>query len=181
MEKRRKSRAIETWSEGKSSSGTHCREQAELLHFYPMDEQEGATTEYLSSLVASLQHIRRRIRERTEESGKWRQRIELAASQGRSDLTEAARARLQEAEDHLQELRREEAERVSEAKELRAEMLAPGSGIDPALQTSSLLRALDAFISGDDTGEQEQNRREQALRDAEEELERLKSEEQSEL
>jgi hypothetical protein len=151
-----------------------------MLHFSPMDEQEGATTEYLSSLVASLQHIRKRIRERTEESEKWSERIELAVSQGREDLADAARARAQEAEDHLQELRREETERVSEAKELREEMVAPGSGMDPELQTPSLLRALDAFISGDDTGEQEQIHREQALRDAGEELERLKREEQSE-
>ena len=150
-----------------------------MLHFLSMDEQEGATTEYLSSLVASLQHIRRRIREQSEESGKWKQRIELAVSQGRDDLAEAARARMQESEEHLQELRSEEVERITEAKKLRAEMVAPGSGIDPELQTPSLLRALDAFISGDDTGEQEQIHREEALRKAEEELERLKSEEQS--
>jgi uncharacterized coiled-coil DUF342 family protein len=149
--------------------GWNGKEDGKMLHFSAMNRYEAATTRYLSSLIASIRQVRGRLEEQSREEEKWRSRLQLAQSNGRQELADAALQKLKQLQERLSELRREEVELITEAKELRAKLTHPQSGLDPDLNGPALLRALDSFIS--------EEREPGSLERAEEELERLKREE----
>ena len=113
-----------------------------------------AANEYIRSLITTLKLTEKEIRSLEEEAAKWKGRVELARSGGKSDLAFEAEKEAESADKKIVGLREEEKSLMNQIEEIQRQL--PGlsareRSIDPDLLEQKLLMALGKMGEETDT------------------------------